>query len=85
MMDDKVFELYCPACGTLMNDVTFIGENGFEYPEKQCPNCKTIYQLGSESDVGAHSPQEIILAPRSKKWLKKHGKKHFKGVLPNSW
>lgn len=80
-----MFDLYCPVCGTLMRDITFLGDNGFEYPEKQCPKCKTIYQLGSIFETGAHEPTQCILAPRDKKWLKKYGKKHIVGALPNSW
>jgi len=68
-----------------MNDVLYADEKaGIEYPEKQCPKCKTVYQLGSEAETGSHSPQEVILAPHTKEWLKKNGK-HLKGVLPNSW
>lgn len=69
-----------------MIDVTFVDEKaGIEYPEKQCPQCKTIYQLASENQTGAHSPQQVILAPRSEVWLRKYGKKHIRGALPNSW
>lgn len=78
-----VFDLYCPACGKLMIDIVFL-DNNIEYPEKQCPSCKTIYQLGSTYQTGAHEANQVILIPRDKRWLKKNGKK-LKGVLPDSW
>lgn len=81
---EEVFDLYCPACGTKMINISFI-ENNIEYPEKQCPKCKTIYQLASSYEIGAHKPNQVILVPRDEKWLKRYGKKYLKGYLPNSW
>lgn len=84
-MSKEIFDLYCPVCGKKMIDILFVDEKGFEFPEKQCPECLTIYQLGSEAKIGAHAPNQIILAPRNKKWLKKYGKKYLRNFLPNSW
>lgn len=84
-MKEELYDLYCPACGKKMRDILFIGKDGLRYPEKQCPACKTIYQLASNSNTGAKTPQEVILIPRNKKWLEKNGKKHIKGALPKSW
>lgn len=80
----EVFPLYCPSCGTLMVDISFEDGN-VSYPEKQCPMCLTIYQLGSADQEGAKSPQDVILAPRDKEWLRKFGSKYLKGALPGSW
>lgn len=66
-----------------MQDLTF-EENGINYPEKQCPKCKTIYQLASDTKGGSMEPTQVILVPHSKEWLKKNGKK-LKGALPKSW
>lgn len=80
---EKLVDLYCPVCSSLMKDVTLKIE-GVEYPEKQCPKCLTIYSLASESPTGIKEARDIILIPRSKKWLRKNGKKYL-GVLPKSW
>lgn len=79
-MDERSIELFCPACGTKMNDVMYIGEDGIEYPEKQCPKCLTIYQLASNTETGAQSPQEIILIPHNKEWLEKEERKKLVNI-----
>jgi len=79
-----MFDLYCPACGKKMNDVVFTDGN-FEYPEKQCPKCLTIYEVLPISKEEKMSPKEVVLVPRTKDWLKKNGQEHLNGVLPDSW
>lgn len=81
----EVFKLYCPVCKSLMKDLVCLSDDGYEFPEKQCPKCLTIYQLASENQLGAHKPTEVILIPHSKVWLKEYGNKYIKGALENSW
>ncbi len=80
----EVYLLFCPCCTDLMIDVIY-EDKGIQYPHKQCPRCLTIYDLASESREAVKSVQEIILAPRSKKWLKKYGDKHIRGAFLGTW
>jgi len=83
-MDGEVYQMFCPACAHEMVDLIF-KDQGMEFPEKQCPICLTIYQLASASRKGASTVREVILAPRTKEWLKENGDKHIRGALIGSW
>jgi len=79
-MSEEVVELYCPACGVKMHNVIYIAENKFEFPEKQCPQCRTVYQLASDSQTETKTAQEIILIPHKPEWMKENWSS-FKGLL----
>ena len=83
-MKGEIFEMFCPACKYKMIDLVF-EEAGVDYPMKQCPVCLTIYMLGSNSQEGAKSPQEIYLAPVTKEWLKEKGEEYIRGAIIGSW